>query len=74
MTARLIMVIILKCIQILNHYVVCHELTEYCRSIILQNQTNSQKKRSDLYLPEVGGGRKMNWMNIVKRYNVPVIK
>ena len=36
---RLIMVIILKCTEILNHYVVYQELTQCCRSIILQKQT-----------------------------------
>ena len=31
---------------------------EYCRSIIFKKKTNSEKKKSDLWLPEgdVGGG------------------
>ena len=45
MTTRFIMVIILKCIQILNPYVVQHELTQCCRSIILQKQTKEKKVR-----------------------------
>ena len=55
------MVIIFKCKEILNHYVVLQELPKFCRSITLQNQTDIQahswKKRSDCWLPEkVGQG------------------
>lgn len=51
------MVIIFKCKEILNHYVVLQELPKFCRSITLQNQTITEK-RLDLWLPEVeaGGG------------------
>ena len=35
-------------------------------------QTNSQKNRSDLWLPEVGGGGRGNWMK-VKKYKLPVM-
>ena len=74
MVTRLIMVIILKCIEIFNHYVVYQELTMCCRSSMPQKQTNSQKKRSDLWLPEGGWGGRGNWMNVVKRYKLPVIR
>ena len=37
-------------------------------------QTNSQKKRSDLWLPEAEGGWRVNWMKVVKRYKLPVIR
>ena len=55
MTIKLILVISLECKEILNHYVVYQESTTSHRSIILQKQTNSQKKRSDLWLFQVGG-------------------
>ena len=37
-------------------------------------QTDPQKKRSYLWLPEVRGGRRGNWMKAIKRYKLPVIK
>ena len=40
MTTRFIAVIVLKCTEISNHYVVDQELTQRCSSIILQKQTN----------------------------------
>ena len=43
------MMITLKCIKIANHYAVYQEITQCCGSNKL---TNSQKKRSDLYLPQ----------------------
>ena len=45
----------LKCMEIVKHYVVCQKLTQCCRPIILQKQTNSQKKKLGLWLPEAGG-------------------
>lgn len=45
---RLIVVIILKCMEILNHDIVEQELTWCCRSVILQKQT--YKKRPGLPL------------------------
>ena len=41
MTTILLMVTTVKCIEILNHYVVYQELPQYHRSIILQKQPNS---------------------------------
>ena len=75
MVTWLIMVIILKCIEISNHYVVHQELKQCCRSIILQKRTNkSLKKRSDLWLPEAGARGRRNWIKVVKRYQLPVIR
>ena len=54
-------------------FVAYQQLTQTCRSIILQKQTNSQKKRSDLWLQEVGWGKR-NWMIAVNRYRLPVIR
>ena len=55
MATRLIAVIILKCIEIQNHYAVPQE--------ILQNQTNKlMEKRSDLWLPETRRRGRVNWM------------
>lgn len=69
MVTRLTVVIILKCIETANHYVVYQELTQCCRSIILQRQSSSYKKRSDLWLAEVGcGGGGIGWM--VKSYKL----
>ena len=57
MVTRLILVIVLKCIEILNHYIVYQELTQCCRLIIFQKsnqpkQTDKlrEKKRSVLWL------------------------
>lgn len=36
--------------------------------------TNSQEKRSDLWLPEVGGVGKGNWRKAVKRDKLPAVK
>ena len=49
----------------------------YCRSIIFLKQTNSEKKKSEFWLSvvgEFGVGVKRNWMKIVKRYKVSVIR
>ena len=54
MVTGLIVVVTLKYIEILNHYVEYQELTQCCKSIILQ-LTNPQKKRSELWIPEMGG-------------------
>ena len=35
-------------------------------------QTNKQKKRSDLWLPEAGHEGRGDWMKAVKRYKFPV--
>ena len=49
-----IVVTILIYVEISNHYIVYQELTQCHRSIILQKQEYSWKKRSDLWL-QVGG-------------------
>ena len=41
---------------------------------ISKKQTNSQKKRSDLWSLEAEGGVRGNWMKALKRYKPPVIK
>ena len=40
--------------------------------MILQKQIN--KKKSDLWLPEVGGGKRGECMKALKRYKLPVIR
>ena len=54
MVTRFIVVIILYCLEILNYYAVYQKQTHSCRSTMLQKQTKSKKKRSDLRLPEAG--------------------
>ena len=50
--------IVLKCIEISNQYVVYQEVTSVVCQLYAKNiQTNSHKKRSDLWLPEVGNER-----------------
>ena len=61
-----IVMIVLKLIEILNHYVLYQELTQSCRSVKLQSkQTKQEEKRSDEWLSEVRGSRG-NWMKAVK--------
>ena len=48
-------VIILKCVEITNCYVVQQELTECCRSIMLQKRTNRNSR---------GGSEEMNLTSI----------
>ena len=83
MTTRLIMRIILKRTEILNHYTVYQEL--HCipgtNSVIgqlyyknKQTNKNSQKKRSGWWLPEVGIKARGHWMRAVKRHKLPVIR
>ena len=51
------MVIVLKCIEILNHHVTHKELIQYIRYIIPQKQETNEhikKERTDLWLPDVG--------------------
>ena len=58
-------VIILKRVEIANHYVMYQELTQCCHSIILAKQTNSEKKKSDFWLPEAGGeGGEIRWRQL----------
>ena len=33
-----------------------------------------RKKRSDLWLPELDGGGQGNWMQVGKRYKLPIIR
>jgi len=42
------MVIILKCTEILKHYVVYHELTCCCKSTILQNNKQTHRTRDQI--------------------------
>ena len=64
------MVIILKCTEILKHYVVYHELTCCCKSIILQNNKLIEQEIR-FVVTEVGIGG--SWMKMVKKYKLPVI-
>ena len=75
MVTGLIRVIILKCIEISYHYVVYHGLTECCRSVILQKQMNKFiEKEIRLWLTEVGDEGRVNWMKVVKRFELPIIR
>ena len=74
MVNRHIIVIILKCIEILNSYVVYQELIKFCRSTILQKQIKLQKKKSELRLLKAGIRGSGNWMKALKRYNLPVVR
>ena len=40
----------------------------------LWKKTDSEKKRSDLWLPEVGGVGRENWIKVVKKYKLPVMR
>ena len=51
------MVIILKCIEISNHYVVYQELTECYRLIILQKQTDQKLIEEEIRFVVTRGGR-----------------
>ena len=68
-------VIVLKNTEISNAYGVYQEVTQYGRSIILQEQmnkqANSQKKTSDLYFSE---SEKWNLMKAIKTHKLSVIK
>ena len=50
MATRLVAVIILKCIEISNHYAAHQELLQCCGSITLQNKqcTKPQRKRAQI--------------------------
>ena len=50
------MVIILKCREILNHYVVYPELTQYCQSITFQKQTNKPIEKEIRFMFNREGG------------------
>ena len=49
----------------------CSALENNVVSIILQKQT--QKKKSNLWLPGAGGGG-VNWMKVVKNYELPFLR
>lgn len=56
MLTRLIMVIILKGLEISDHYVVYQELTQRCRSIILQKQANNLREEEIRFVVTRGRG------------------
>ena len=56
METRLILVIILKCVEISNHYIVYQKLTQCCRSIILQKQTNNLIEKEVRFVVTRGRG------------------
>lgn len=70
----LIMVIILKGIEITNHYV-CATGTNIVLDVNCTSKTekltHSQKKRS-LWLSEARGGWRGKWMKAVKRYKLSI--
>ena len=73
MVTRLIVVIIFKCLEILNHYVVYQELIQCCRSIKLQKPTKKlTEKEVGSVVPGGKGGGTGNWMQVAKRYKLPV--
>ena len=51
MVTRLIVVIVLKCIEISNHCVVQQELTQCCMSDMLQKQTNKLVEKEIRVVP-----------------------
>ena len=42
--------------------------------IYLLKPNKDHRKRSDLWLPEAGHGGRGNWMKVVKRHKLPVIR
>ena len=55
-------VITLKCIEILNPYAMYQELTQWCPSIKFKNKKPHKliDKRPDLWLSKAGGGKREN--------------
>ena len=45
-----------------------------CSSIILEKQTNSEKKGPDLWLQEAGFGETEDWVKVVKRHKLAVMR
>ena len=44
------------------------------RQLYFNKQTNSSKKRPDLWLSEAEGGGRKNWMKVVKKYKLSVVR
>ena len=47
---------VLKCTEILNHYVVYQELTQCCRPIVLQKQTNEVIEKEIRFVVTISWG------------------
>ena len=67
-----------------DHFVMYRNIKSLCcapgADVVLQvnytsktKETNSERKRSDLWLPEARGEEKGNWLKGVRRYKLPVI-
>ena len=72
MLTRFTIVTIFQCIEILNHYVVHQELMQYCRSTVLQKQTNKSIEK-EIRLVATRGGWWKELDQVVKRYKLPII-
>ena len=72
---RLTTVTVLNCIEILNHYAVQEEVTLNCRSVIFK-QTNKLIEKEIRFVVTRGRGwrQRENWMKVVKRYKLLVIR
>ena len=68
MAARLT---ILKCTEVLNYCGVCQELTQCCRSVILENKL---RKRAQIFGYQRQGVKERKWIKAVKRYKLPVTR
>ena len=72
---RLLMVIVVKCIEISNYYILYQELTKWCSPTILQKkpqkiQNKLIEKSSDSWLQGTRVGGKGNLMKVVKMYKL----
>ena len=61
----------MQCVEILNHFV---GTRNYCSVVGQLYFKNKVIKRSDLWLPEAGGEEGEDWMKVVKRYKLLVIR
>ena len=74
MGAGLTMEIVWECTEVRTHYIVYQALTQWCRSIRIQKQTNSKKKRSALRLLEAGRGQREMRIQAGKRHRRPGVR
>lgn len=74
MGAGLAMEIVWECTEVRTHYIVYQALTQWCRSIRIQKQTNSKKKRSALRLLEAGRGQREMRIQAGKRHRRPGVR
>ena len=77
MVTSLIVMIILKCMEISNHYAIGTN-TELQANYTSKKKKNNnketqEKKRLGLWLPKVGSEGQWDWMKAAERYTLPVI-